>query len=793
MASKTVHEISIEADLSGTRAALRDLNAEYARIQKKIIEGNEDVTESELAIVAAHQGRTQEMRNLEKAQREIARLDKEAAKGVKDLAGSVKDLGGATKGAVKPAESLRSQLTDMAKKAGLAALAVKGLKEAVDFVKGGFDDLTESIKNSQVLGLTLDQFEGLNILAQSAGASIDDLRNVFGALARAGKDPWQGLMEIAEALEGMGSEAERTKYMVDQYGESGTKLIPMLMGGKDALFDAMEAAQRYGLVLSNEGVEAHNNFTAEVTRLKTEADGLQRTIASELTPMFTDLLKEVRSSPEDLQKMATNLKMVAGAALYLAIGMGTAAKASKRAIVVVGEGIAAVAGYSAKVTMELASASARWWRDDLEQAQSQFNTSMERDTDHFAKIITGTLEDFGDPLNEAAELFAIVDQAIEKNGKTAQKTKEQLKETYGYIDYGPVYDPKAIEERDRREAEAARRRKAAADTKAREQEREKKREEDAKRRQEEREAAAHAAAKKAIEDLQARATLEQEIETAQNEWKAKSAADLGEELKALQAQIAEDILILQRDADFYSAEEIQAKLGRIKDAKERERALLKSYADQTRAETKAIEDAERAALKAAEETAKRVEAEQKSMMRALTNAASSAGSIIADGLFGPMEEGANRLEEIGKRLLKLLAEIAIEAAAAFATQAGTGQAGGGIGGALASAAGFAVQAATGAGFASGGYVSGPGTSTSDSIPARLSNGEYVINAQSVDRYGRAFFDRLNNLMPSSFANGGPAGGGEIVIVNPPSERDFEKFISSNRGRRLIVNASRGIA
>jgi hypothetical protein len=38
-------------------------------------------------------------------------------------------------------------------------------------------------------------------------------------------------------------------------------------------------------------------------------------------------------------------------------------------------------------------------------------------------------------------------------------------------------------------------------------------------------------------------------------------------------------------------------------------------------------------------------------------------------------------------------------------------------------------------FASGGYVSGPGTGTSDSIDAKLSNGESVINAKSTAKYG----------------------------------------------------------
>lgn len=53
--------------------------------------------------------------------------------------------------------------------------------------------------------------------------------------------------------------------------------------------------------------------------------------------------------------------------------------------------------------------------------------------------------------------------------------------------------------------------------------------------------------------------------------------------------------------------------------------------------------------------------------------------------------------------------------------------------------------------ATGGYISGPGTATSDSIPARLSNGEYVIRASAVDHYGVGLFDQLNY---QQYASGG---------------------------------------
>jgi hypothetical protein len=58
------------------------------------------------------------------------------------------------------------------------------------------------------------------------------------------------------------------------------------------------------------------------------------------------------------------------------------------------------------------------------------------------------------------------------------------------------------------------------------------------------------------------------------------------------------------------------------------------------------------------------------------------------------------------------------------------------------------------GYADGGHIRGAGTATSDSIPAYLSNGEYVIKADTVSKYGTEFFDSLN---AQHFANGSLGG------------------------------------
>ncbi|MEU9789114.1 hypothetical protein AB0E27_00570 [Streptomyces sparsogenes] len=69
------------------------------------------------------------------------------------------------------------------------------------------------------------------------------------------------------------------------------------------------------------------------------------------------------------------------------------------------------------------------------------------------------------------------------------------------------------------------------------------------------------------------------------------------------------------------------------------------------------------------------------------------------------------------------------------------------------------------GFPGGGQITGPGTGTSDSILARVSNGEFVMRARAVARYGVRFMQALNEgrlqMGQVRAAAAGPAGGGDL--------------------------------
>jgi hypothetical protein len=60
-------------------------------------------------------------------------------------------------------------------------------------------------------------------------------------------------------------------------------------------------------------------------------------------------------------------------------------------------------------------------------------------------------------------------------------------------------------------------------------------------------------------------------------------------------------------------------------------------------------------------------------------------------------------------------------------------------------------------FATGGFVSGPGTATSDSIPAMLSNGEFVVNARATSQNLPLLESINNSIRPQKFFAGGLVG------------------------------------
>lgn len=235
-------------------------------------------------------------------------------------------------------------------------------------------------------------------------------------------------------------------------------------------------------------------------------------------------------------------------------------------------------------------------------------------------------------------------------------------------------------------------------------------------------------------------------------------AQLDADLQRLQSEEGTDNLILLRRQQFVQDME----------------ALDQSWHDASMAEAEAIVDEvlegiwkEQEARKAALEEQKTQELEKQALAQDTAAAFGDVAGSIANMLqtFGEENKELTKLAKV-----IALAQIAIETGVATA-KAISAAMGKGFPGALVDIA-MAVTAITsgmasaistvkGAKFATGGYVSGPGTGTSDSIPARLSNGESVINARSTAMFG-PLLSSLNQ-----------AGGG--IAFNPAAGGSREGF------------------
>jgi hypothetical protein len=158
---------------------------------------------------------------------------------------------------------------------------------------------------------------------------------------------------------------------------------------------------------------------------------------------------------------------------------------------------------------------------------------------------------------------------------------------------------------------------------------------------------------------------------------------------------------------------------------------------------------------------------ERNVTEGLQNAAQMGGNALIDALMGA--------DNAGQRLIETLLQAGLQAAllgeGPLAGLFGGGDSGGFLG--------MLVSAVSPKKLAGGGVVAGPGTATSDSIPAMLSNGEFVVNARATAR-NRVLLEAINagGRVPA-FANGGMVGGGRAPTPGAGGQRPMVQIINQS--------------
>lgn len=233
----------------------------------------------------------------------------------------------------------------------------------------------------------------------------------------------------------------------------------------------------------------------------------------------------------------------------------------------------------------------------------------------------------------------------------------------------------------------------------------------------------------------------------------------------------EDAEKARKDADIMNGgtgeEDDSAKLERYKAFLDSKIQAYKDYAAVQEQLQKDLSDAE---VKEQEEANKKKAALQEDQMKMMADMIQTMG----DGLSEFFESEDKSLHSFLKSMLtSILDAIEIAVNAYFALILAKEIASKSWGGVASAAAlmalikaAFAGAKALVKGFSTGGYVQGAGTGTSDSIPARLSNGESVMTAKATSMFSPILsaFNQLGGGVPIVVNNGGSNIGMDMLAA-----------------------------
>jgi len=227
---------------------------------------------------------------------------------------SLQDVGGAA----QTAGGHFSKIAEIAGGIGLAS-GIQALgSKVLDFGKesiNAFQDVGKEVKLLQrYTGDTAEEMSKLRFAAEESGVSAETLAMALGKLSKAasttaGEKKFEAIgvsvkdmnghmksssdifTEVADKLGGMSNGVEKTNAIMQIFGRSGMELAPLLNQGAAGIAKFKEEAQKFGLVLSQDNLDAvkanvmaHREFHAAI-------EGMQVQLGQFLYPALTAVTK----------------------------------------------------------------------------------------------------------------------------------------------------------------------------------------------------------------------------------------------------------------------------------------------------------------------------------------------------------------------------------------------------------------------------------------------------------------------------------------------------------------------
>ncbi|MGB5078923.1 MAG: phage tail tape measure protein, partial [Sphingorhabdus sp.] len=214
---------------------------------------------------------------------------------------------------------------NLAKTAAVGFIASIGVQAITSAISSGLQYAASLGEIAQQLGVTTDELQEYRYAASQAGVSTEEMDLALTQLTRRIGEGLQGtkaqaesfaklgisvrdaegnvksagevIPEIADAMQKLGSDAERSAIGTDLFGKSFQKLLPLLSGGSNGVNELRNAAQKLGIVLSSEQI-AKADETAD------KLDAVKQVLQAKIAGVVADNAGSILELADALSSLA---------------------------------------------------------------------------------------------------------------------------------------------------------------------------------------------------------------------------------------------------------------------------------------------------------------------------------------------------------------------------------------------------------------------------------------------------------------------------------------------------------
>lgn len=220
--------------------------------------------------------------------------------------------------------------------AGLATIdtAIQGFNRAIETA-----DRLDELSNR--LGISTEQLSAWGYAAKLSGSDLESLvgslqkfsktiaaaadanssqGKLFAALGVSVKDAAGNLRdveeilpEIADRFKTLKNDTTEAALAQELFGRSGAELLEFLNRGSDGLRELGNEAKNVGAIIDGDTAAAAAEFNDELDKLRSVTNAYFTSIARELLPSLTELVKEFRAFSVENDRLAKTGRLVAGA------------------------------------------------------------------------------------------------------------------------------------------------------------------------------------------------------------------------------------------------------------------------------------------------------------------------------------------------------------------------------------------------------------------------------------------------------------------------------------------------